>query len=341
MNVFAVKSKMNTTATTGSKITNILSENRDMLIIIGIISVVFLIATVIFIALRKKRKEKSLLNPCVEIIVYIIFVLYAMSMMIPFVTLILQSLEDKTIYEINLGKQFTFPDKLIFSNYAFAFNEMEYKGVTFFGMILNSCWYTAICVILPVFMNTLVGYVISKYKFKARNIFYAVIIFSMTIPTLGTTSAIFKLYSDLNLYDTGPLLLIITNLGAGGMNFLVMYAYYKNVPWEYAEAAFVDGAGHLDIFLRIMIPIACPAMVAIGLISGIGAWNEYMNVLMYMPSTPTLASGLYGLSLTLPREGNTPAYYAALVIALIPILVIFGIFSDKIMQNFSVGGIKG
>ena len=195
-------------------------------------------------------------------------------------------------------------------------------------------------VIFPVFMNTLVGYVIAKYKFKARGIYYGIIVFSMTIPTLGATSAIFKLYSDLNLYDTGPLLLFVTSLGAGGMNFLVMHAYFRNVPWEYAEAAFMDGAGHFMVFLRIMLPMALPAMGAIALIAGIGAWNEYMNVLMYMPSTPTLASGLYGLSTTLPRLGNTPAYYAALVIALIPILVIFCIFSDKIMRNFSVGGLK-
>ncbi|MFR6641464.1 MAG: hypothetical protein ACLUSP_09205 [Christensenellales bacterium] len=75
--------------------------------------------------------------------------------------------------------------------------------------------------------------------------------------------------------------------------------------------------------------------------NGIGAWNAYMDVLLYNPDWPTLASGLYGLSRTLPRLGNTPAYYAALVIALIPILVLFCIFSDKIMKNFSVGGLKG
>lgn len=87
--------------------------------------------------------------------------------------------------------------------------------------------------------------------------------------------------------------------------------------------------------------MAVPVVGALALLNGIGAWNAYMDVLLYNPDWPTLASGLYGLSRTLPRLGNTPAYYAALVIALIPILVLFCIFSDKIMKNFSVGGLKG
>ena len=321
---------------------NLFTANRDMIIIIAVVAAVFLIVTVAAIAIRISRQKTFKLTGRHVLygVVYLLFALYAMSMIIPFILLVLQSFEDKTMYQILLGEPFQFPKKLVFDNYAFAFQEMQYKDVTFFGMIFNSCWYTAIAVIFPVFMNTLVGYVIAKYKFKARGIYYGIIVFSMTIPTLGATSAIFKLYSDLNLYDTGPLLLFVTSLGAGGMNFLVMHAYFRNVPWEYAEAAFMDGAGHFMVFLRIMLPMALPAMGAIALIAGIGAWNEYMNVLMYMPSTPTLASGLYGLSTTLPRLGNTPAYYAALVIALIPILVIFCIFSDKIMRNFSVGGLK-
>lgn len=322
---------------------NGLSDNKDLLIIIGVVGGIFLIATIIKFVVQfiQKKALKITGRQIIFGIIYVLFILYAMSMIVPFIILVAQSFEDKTMYQILLGEPFQFPKKLIFDNYVFAFQEMQYKDITFFGMIFNSVWYTLIGIAVSAFMNALVGYVVSKYKFKARNIYYGVIIFSMTIPIMGTTGATFKLYSDLNLYDKGPLLQFVANMGAGGMNFLVMYAFFKNVSWEYAEAAFMDGADHFTVFLRIMLPMAKPAMGAIALISGIGLWNEYMNVLMFMPSTPTLASGLYGLSTTLPRLGNTPAYYAALVIALVPILIIFCLFSDKIMQNFSVGGLKG
>lgn len=274
-------------------------------------------------------------------VVFVLFAIYALSMIIPFCVLILYSLENNIAYEINLGQPFRFPDKLVFDNYIYAFSELEYRGTGFFGMVFNSVWYTAIATVGPLLANTCVGYAVSKYRFKLRNVYYGVLIFCMTVPIIGTTGATMQLYADLRLYNTGPLLQLFTRLGAGGIGFLVIYAFFKNISWEYAEAALIDGAGHFTVFFRIMVPMAIPAMGALALINGIAAWNAYQDVLLYNPDWPTLASGLYGLSRTLPRLGNTPAYYAALVISLIPILVIFCLFSDKIMKNFSVGGLKG
>ncbi len=274
-------------------------------------------------------------------VVFVLFAIYALSMIIPFCILILYSLENNIAYEINLGQPFRFPDKLVFDNYIYAFSELEYRGTGFFGMVFNSVWYTAIATVGPLLANTCVGYAVSKYKFKLRNVYYGVLIFCMTVPIIGTTGATMQLYADLRLYNTGPLLQLFTRLGAGGIGFLVIYAFFKNISWEYAEAALIDGAGHFTVFFRIMVPMAIPAMGALALINGIAAWNAYQDVLLYNPDWPTLASGLYGLSRTLPRLGNTPAYYAALVISLIPILIIFCLFSDKIMKNFSVGGLKG
>ena len=274
-------------------------------------------------------------------VVFVLFAIYALSMIIPFCILILYSLENNIAYEINLGQPFRFSDKLVFDNYIYAFSELEYRGTGFFGMVFNSVWYTAIATVGPLLANTCVGYAVSKYKFKLRNVYYGVLIFCMTVPIIGTTGATMQLYADLRLYNTGPLLQLFTRLGAGGIGFLVIYAFFKNISWEYAEAALIDGAGHFTVFFRIMVPMAIPAMGALALINGIAAWNAYQDVLLYNPDWPTLASGLYGLSRTLPRLGNTPAYYAALVISLIPILIIFCLFSDKIMKNFSVGGLKG
>lgn len=293
---------------------------------------------------KKKRlplRERITSQKIVFAVVFVLFMLYALSMIVPFFVLLTYSLEDKIVYELNIGQPFKFPAKLVFDNYIYAFKELKFRNTGFFGMVGNSLWYTAIATVCPLFMNICVGYVVSKYKFKARGVYYGVIVFCMTVPIIGTTGAAMKLYSGLGLYNTGPLLHFVTHLGAGGMGFLVIYAFFKNISWEYAEAAFIDGAGHFTVFFKIMLPMAIPVVGALALLNGITAWNAYMDVLLYNPDWPTLASGLYGLSRTLPRLGNTPAYYAALVIALVPILTVFCIFSDKIMKNFSVGGLKG
>lgn len=290
---------------------------------------------------RLPLKERITSQKVLFAFVFVLFSGYALSMLIPFSVLVAYSFEDKVMYEINLGQSFRFPREFVVDNYIYAFKELKFRDTGFFGMVFNSVWYTVIATACPLFMNICVGYAVSKYKFKLRNVYYGVIVFCMTVPVIGTTGATMQLYSNLGLYNTGPLLHFITHLGAGGVGFLVIYAFFKNISWEYAEAAFIDGGGHFTVFFKIMLPMAVPVVGALALLNGIGAWNAYMDVLLYNPDWPTLASGLYGLSRTLPRLGNTPAYYAALVIALIPILVLFCIFSDKIMKNFSVGGLKG
>lgn len=207
-------------------------------------------------------------------------------------------------------------------------------------MFFNSIWHTACVAGGGVFTCSCTAYILSKYKFKASGVIYTVIIFTMTIPVIGTTGATFKLAMDLGVYNT-PLFILLTCLVGYGMNFLVLYGFFNNVSWSYAEAAFIDGATHFTVFIRIMLPQALPIMTTLMITSAIGAWNDYNTMLLYMPSYPTIASGLFNVSRVLPRSGNTPAYYAALVISILPILILFLAFSDSIMKNFSVGGLKG
>ncbi len=276
-------------------------------------------------------------------IVFIIFLAYAVSLLFPLFWLLVNSLQDRTIYELNqmYGEGFAFPTSLHWENYSYAFTQLSYNGANIFMMFFNSIWYTLAWVLGGVLMSAFTGYALAKYRFKARGLMYGAIIFTMTVPTVGTTGAMFNLvYNVLHLYDS-PLYVILKHLCGTGLNFLVMYGFFKNVSWSYAEAAFMDGAGHARVFFSIMLPMALPATVTLCILSGISAWNEYMDVLMYLPSFPTIASGMYGVSRTLPREGNSPAYFAALVISMIPVLVVFSCFSNVIMKNFAVGGLKG
>ncbi len=275
--------------------------------------------------------------------VFVVFLIYALSLILPFVWLFINSLQDKTVYEMNLvlNKPFAFPKKLDWSNYAYAFQKLTYNDTNIFGMFFNSIWYTLVRIFGGVLASALTGYALAKYEFKGRNVIFAIIVFSMTVPIVGTTGATFKLVNDvLHIYNT-PFYPILKYFSGIGMNFLVMYGFFKNISWSYAEAAFIDGASHSKVFFSVMLPQATSAVITLSILTGITAWNEYMDVLLYLPNFPTIASGLYGVSRTLPREGYSTAYFAALVISLIPVLITFCCFSDVIMKNFAVGGLKG
>lgn len=306
------------------------------------------------IALKKfkfKKKEKELPSPLLLkrskaervgfTIVFCIFVLYSVSLIFPFIWVFINSLKGSLEY--SAGNTFALPEEWLFSNYKEAFETLTYDDgmtrTTFLGMIFNSLWYTVLSSVISVFSCSVTGYCLSKYEFRLRKYMYAIAIFCMTIPIVGTTGAYYKLIGDLGLYDT-PMYVVVTSISAWGFNFLVMYGFFKNVSWTYAEAAFVDGGGHFLVFFKIMLPLAIGPIVTLLVVSAIGHWNDYMTMLMYVPSYPTLASGLYSFQATAIRGVNYPIYFAGLLISLIPVLILFAFCSDIMMSNMSVGGIK-
>ena len=88
-----------------------------------------------------------------------------------------------------------------------------------------------------------------------------------------------------------------------------------------------------------MIPMAVPVLVSLGILSAIGYWNDYFTVYMYMPEKATIAYGLQRISDQ--NKNNLPQVFAAVIFSMIPVLVIFSIFQKTIMNNTTIGGIKG
>lgn len=301
----------------------------------------------------KKAKEgfnsRSLTEKIIFGIVGAIFTVYTIIIMYPVLFLVLKSLQDIRDYlglTLPTGQTeipvFYFKSGFAFENYIKAFTSMKQQTpsgeVGLIGMFINSVWYTGVKLVLNVFMCTLTGYVLSKYKFPGSNLFFALAIFTMTIPVVGTAGSLYKLASDIGIYNS-PLFVVLTSLGGFGFNFLVMHGVFKNMSWSYAEAVFLDGGGHCTAFFKVMMPQARASMITLMILGFINYWNDYTSILMYLPSYPTLGSGLYVLDLVM-RDQRT-IYFAGLVIMLVPVLTIFTVFSDVFMGNLSVGGLKG
>lgn len=280
-------------------------------------------------------------------VIFVLFLTYAATLLAPFLFLFFNSLKGPTEYLTDSieGSIFAPPDKWLFKNWSSVFSEMQIidsngEYVYFPEMLLNSIWYSLVLTFGGLIASSMTAYCLAKYRFKLRGFFYGIAIVTLTIPIIGSTGAMFKLTYDLGIYNT-PLYPILTSLGGFGFNFLVLYGFFKNISWNYAEAVFVDGGGHFTAFFKIMLPQIIPALTTLGIIAFIGAWNDYMTPLLFLGDYPTIASGIYNVQVHLKRSGNYPQYFAGLGISIIPILILFIIFSDKLMKNLSVGGLKG
>ena len=137
-------------------------------------------------------------------------------------------------------------------------------------------------------------------------------------------------------------MLCIMKGGFLGSNFLIFYATFKGISWEYAEAAFIDGASHVRVLFTIMIPLAMTSIAAIFLLGFIGNWNNWNVHVIYLPNYPMISYALYYFqNNTINAISNTPCKLAACMIVLAPILVLFLLFRKKLMGNLTIGGLKG
>lgn len=289
--------------------------------------------------MRKYRKiiKRSPAESVIFSFVFILFLLYAAAILYPLLFGIQSSLQKDSRTFIN--DMAGFPTAMRFQNYVEAFVELEVSQNNFLQMLVNSLWFSVGGSMIGVLCSTMAAYTVCKYRFRGKEFFYNLSLFIMIIPIVGSLPAQYKLYSDLGI--TNSPLLLITYTGGFGYNFIIIYAFFKSVSWTYAEAAFIDGAGHYSVFFRIMLPQALPAMLAIEILAFIGLYNDYQTPILYLDRLPTLASGLYYYERIIQHQANHPVYFAGVIISIIPVLLLFGVFQNTLMENITTGGLKG
>lgn len=241
-----------------------------------------------------------------------------------------------------------FPLKLDFSNYAKAMEKFTFESyvdgelvtTNYFTLIWNSLWFSIGMTATKMVATVFFAYAVARFLFPGRKFLYAFIVLQMMLPIYGQTAANYQLLDKLGLVDS-PLFLL--GQGAGhGMYFLIVYAFFRNLPTGYAEAAKIDGAGPFTVFFKVMLPQARPIIVSLSVMQFISAWNSYDVPLLYLPSYPTLSTALYLYKDNMFQLGlSTPTYFAGMLISIIPVAVLFLIFNKQIMNNISIGGMKG
>lgn len=286
---------------------------------------------------RTGKKNSHIAFTVVKIIVFVIFVVYAVSLIYPIVWAFFTSL--KTQFEWQNQNRNGFPQQWLFGNYAKAFLEVSDNGVNMIMMFFNSIWYTVGGTLLGVFVSAMTAYVTAKYNFLGKKIVYGISVFVMMLPIVGAMPSQYKIYTGLGIINTP--LIVLTFAAGVGFNFVVLYSFFQSLSWEYAEAAFIDGASDFRVFIQIMLPQTLSVILALCVVASINFWNDYMGPLLFMKNYPTLAAGLYLFQIHMTRHKDYPVYFAALLISMIPILVVFVIFQNTLMNMSVGGGLKG
>ena len=272
------------------------------------------------------KKNKS------HIAVYIVLLSGVLITLLPFLWMLLTSL--KTQSEAIHVPPVIFPAKPVLSNYTDVF-----KDVPFARMYLNTIISAAVTVAAQLLLCSMAAYAFAKLKFPGRDIIFVTLLAVLMVPSSFFILPQYLIIQKLGLLNTIPAL-FIPNLFSAFGTFLLRQ-FFMSLPSDLEDAAALDGCNPFMTYWRIMLPLAKPGLVSLGILTLRFAWNDLMWPLIVNTSQDkmTLTAGLAYMQGQ--YQTNFPEMMAGAMMAIIPLLILFAIFQKQFIEGIALTGIKG
>jgi len=272
--------------------------------------------------------------------VYATLLILSVPPLLPLLWMISTSLKSEDQVYSKSGATGTFslasmiPHPIAWNNYPDSLNTMP-----FMLYLRNTLMLCAVIVVASVVSSSIVAYGFARLKFVGSNVWFFVMLSTMALPAQVTMIPIFSMYRSLGWYGTYLPLIVPSFCGSPFFIFLLTQ-FFKNLPGELSESAKVDGATDWMIFYRLIVPLSRPALATCALFAFLGAWNDFLGPLLYLPE-PSKYTLAYGLQQFLSNYYvNWMQLMAASTLFTIPIVVLFFFAQRSFIQGISTTGGK-
>ncbi len=271
-------------------------------------------------------------------IYFVLFIITSLLFLYPVFWIFQNSL--KTVEEF-FDNPNSLPNRWNLAYYVEIFHAFKVGSIGFWEMVWNSIWQTFGGQMLNILASICVAYPLARYKFPLHKLFFGIIVFRITIPILGASAVGYKFLRALNMIDN-PLPFMLTYFTGFDINALIFYGYFKTIDKGYSEAAYLDGASYLQVLIKIILPQCIPSILALYINAVMGNWNNYATPQINLPSYPNLALGIYSFEndMIFIENGSAKFFGAIILSSLVPV-TLFAISQKTMLQNMSVGGLKG
>jgi len=270
-----------------------------------------------------------------KIAIYITMLVFTVLTIYPLVWVIIQSFKTNMDYMMN--SRLALPQEWYFGHYQVIWNQWN-----FFNFFQNSVIYTSVTVIMVVLLSNMAGFAFAKIDFKITKWLLGLFIMGLLLTLQSILVPLFLMVNAVGLINT-RLGVLIPYIGLGlPMAVYLNTDFIKNgIPSELMESAEIDGASLLKVYRKIILPMSSPVIITIAIITFVATWNEFiiMNILTTydgLRSIPTLVGRFAGSLGT-----NWGVLFTILSLSLVPMLVFYFIFRNKITQGIAAGAIKG
>lgn len=274
------------------------------------------------------------LNRLWRVATIVILVAIAIVMLLPFVWLVSSSLKQQ--HQIFQYPPQWIPNPVQWENYS---NALTYKP--FHLYLRNSLFIILLNEIATLGTASLCAYGFARIKFPGRDFWFAIVIGTMIMPYVVMVVPTFILFSRLGWIDSYLPLVVPQFFGGGAFFIFLLRQFFRTIPEELSDAARIDGASEFGIFWRIMLPLAKPALITVGIFTFLGSWNDFFGPLIYLnsPDKFTVAVGLATFRSVLATRWEL--LMAASTTMIVPVILLFFFAQRYFIKGIVMTGLKG
>ncbi len=273
---------------------------------------------------------------------HLFLAVWAIMVVYPLLWVVMSAL--KTDAEVIRKPLSLFPERLQWDNFVRAWTEGHIGS-----FFLNTVLVLAGSVFLTMLLGSMAAYVLARYDFPGNRLIYYMFLSGLTLPIYLAAVPLFKgVYNmGVTLPFLGPnkhLMLILVYV-AWSLAFTVffMHSFFRTLPTTIAEAGMVDGASHSRLFFSVMLPMAKPGLISIGIFNVLGQWNQwYLPTLLMQsvagePKNQVISQGLIELSVNQGYQSDWSGLFAGVTMAMLPVLIVYIVFQRQVQSGLTAG----
>lgn len=244
--------------------------------------------------------------------------------------------DDKEI----LTGAWSLPSRLRWENWSRAWTEANIGRY-----FLNSAIVVSGALVLTMLLGAMAAYVLARYDIRFGRLIYFTFVGGMMFPVFLSLVPLFFVVKNLGLLSTHLGLIFVYTAYSLPFTVFFLTAFFRTLPTEVGEAAMVDGCSHWGLFFRVMLPMARPGLVSVGIFNLLGHWNQYVLPIVLMQGEGAeqkwvLTQGLTALTINQGYAGDYSALFAGMAIAMLPVLILYLVFQRQVQSGLTAGHLK-
>lgn len=265
----------------------------------------------------------------------VILVIWAILVIFPFIWMITTSF--KTDMQI-LTDPFGWPDALRWENFSRAWTTANIGRY-----VLNTLGVMSMSLTGTLLVSALAAYALTRFSFRGNRFIFLLFTAGLMFPMFLGLVPLYFLMQDLHLLNTYHGLALVYIAYSLPFTIFFLSGFFISLPGEVAEASVVDGAGPYRTFFQIMLPMAKPGLIAMGIFNFLGQWNQFLLplVLMHSESRYMLSQGLNFMAIQQGYANDYSGLFAAMTITMIPTLLVYILFQRRLESGLTAGALKG